>query len=246
LLERCEDALAALEQFNAADQQRIQDVLKIITSGQELDLRRFAGASEQNIVALANAAELDDYTYRVAGCVGEFWTKMCRTHLFPRAAMDDQNLLTDGVKFGKGLQLVNILRDIPKDLRQGRCYLPKDELLAAKLSPKDLLDPANEPKLRPIYNRHLAQAQAFLAAGWTYTNSLPRRFMRVRLACAWPILIGMKTIQKLRTGNVLDPAQRIKISRSELKGIVLRSALCHPFPPAWRRLFPGQRASRWE
>ena len=29
-----------------------------------------------------------------------------------------------GIRYGKGLQLVNILRDIPQDLRNGRCYIP--------------------------------------------------------------------------------------------------------------------------
>ena len=61
---------------------------------------------------------MDDYTYRVAGCVGEFWTRLCRAHLFPRAVVDDAMLLRDGIRFGKGLQLVNILRDIPADLRR--------------------------------------------------------------------------------------------------------------------------------
>jgi farnesyl-diphosphate farnesyltransferase len=237
LLERCEDALAVLEQFNSADQQRIQDVLKIITSGQELDLRRFAGASVENIVALRTAEELDDYTYRVAGCVGEFWTKMCRTHLFPRAKLDDRQLLGDGVRFGKGLQLVNILRDLPADLRQGRCYLPAHELSAAGLAPKDLLEPANEPKLRPLYARYLKLAEGHLAAGWDYTNALPARSVRVRLACAWPVLIGIRTLARLRASNPLDPQQRIKISRSEVKSVIVRSVLFYPWPPAWRNLF---------
>src|SRR6266568_9318569 len=80
LLERVEDSLSALQSFSAADQQLIRDVLTTITSGQELDLRRFAQASIQQIVALETDIELDDYTYRVAGCVGEFWTKICRKH----------------------------------------------------------------------------------------------------------------------------------------------------------------------
>ena len=29
---------------------------------------------------------------------------------------------------GKVLQLVNILKDLPEDIRNGRCYLPMDEL----------------------------------------------------------------------------------------------------------------------
>jgi farnesyl-diphosphate farnesyltransferase len=239
LLEHCEDALAALEQFTSADQQLIRDVLDTITSGQELDLKRFAGGSEKNVIALRNAQELDDYTYRVAGCVGEFWTKMCRAHLFPRAPLDDAQLLADGVRFGKGLQLVNILRDLPTDLRSGRCYLPADELVAAGLWPQDLIDPAKEAKLRPLYEQHVALAEAHLAAGWAYTNALPRGCARVRLACAWPILIGMKTLARLRKANPIDPDVRVKVPRSEVNRLIVRSVAVYPFPGAWRRLFPA-------
>ena len=237
LLERCEEALAMLECFDAADKERIREVLDTITSGQELDLRRFGGASDTQIIALQTERELDDYTYRVAGCVGEFWTKMCRAHLFPGAALDDKWLLANGVRFGKGLQLVNILRDLPADLRQGRCYMPVNELAAAGLAPGDLLEPQNMEKFRAIYGRYLAQAEAHLTAGWAYTNTLPWRCVRVRLACAWPILIGIKTLCRLRASNVLDPRQRIKINRSEVKSLILRSIVYYPLPSAWRRLF---------
>lgn len=83
LLERIEEALTVLGTLSDADRQRVREVLTTITSGQELDLRRFAGASAEQVVALRAPEELEDYTYRVAGCVGEFWTKMCRAHLFP-------------------------------------------------------------------------------------------------------------------------------------------------------------------
>lgn len=237
LLEHCEETLAALEQCAAADKERIRTVLNIITSGQELDLRRFGGASADAIAALRTGAELDDYTYRVAGCVGEFWTKMCRAHVFPNAKLDDAQLLADGVRFGKGLQLVNILRDLPADLRQGRCYLPTEELTTAGLTPKDLLSPASEPKFRPIYDRHLEEAQAHLTAGWAYTNALPWNCARVRLACAWPILIGVKNVSLLRTRNPLDAQQRLKVNRSDVKNVMLRSIVLYPFPSAWRRMF---------
>jgi len=237
LLEKVEDSLAQLKSLSPGDQRLVRAVLEIITSGQELDLRRFARASAGKIVALHADAELDDYTWRVAGCVGEFWTKMCRLHLFPDAKLDDAQLLAAGVRFGKGLQLVNILRDLPVDLQKGRCYLPSEKLAGVGLSPADLLQPANEPKLRPLYDRYLDLAESHLAAGWTYTNTIPRGQMRVRLACAWPILIGAKTIGRLRTGNVLDPRRRIKISRGEVRWIMVRSVLACPLPGAWRNLF---------
>src|SRR5262245_20867054 len=48
LLERIEESLALLRDFSATDQAAIREVLRVISGGQELDLRRFSGASVQN------------------------------------------------------------------------------------------------------------------------------------------------------------------------------------------------------
>jgi farnesyl-diphosphate farnesyltransferase len=235
LLENCEDSVALLETLTIKDRDLIRSVLRTITSGQELDLRRFATASAASIVALVRAEELDDYTYRVAGCVGEFWTHICRAHLFPKANLDESALFADAVRFGKGLQLVNILRDLPADLRLGRCYLPDLELRTLGLTPSDLLDSKNEARFRPLFEKHLTTARGHLDAGWRYTCTLPYRCVRVRLACAWPVLLGLQTLQLLATRPVLT-AHRLKVDRRALKAIMLRSVLLYPFPTLWRRL----------
>ncbi len=233
LLERAEESLRLLDQLPEADRRLVRDVLRVITSGQELDLKRFAETKAAALAALETEAELDDYTYRVAGCVGEFWTRICRAHLFPDARLDDNFLLRNGVRFGKGLQWVNILRDIPRDLRKGRCYLPRQSLAAAGLSADDLLSSGNHARFRPLYDQWLAGAEAHLAAGWDYTNALPSGQFRLRLACAWPILIGARTLRKLRHENMLDNTRRVKVSRPEIRALIGRSILLYPWPSAW-------------
>ena len=242
LLEKTEDSLALLQELSPEDLKLVREVLVTITSGQELDLRRFGGSTtgnppNQKIISLETAVELDDYTYRVAGCVGEFWTRMCRTHLFPHARLDEKQFIADGIRFGKGLQLVNILRDLPADLKNSRCYLPTQILDEAKLLPRTLLSPANEARFLPLFHAHLDQAEAHLAAGWRYTNTLPFGQFRVRLACAWPILIGGRTIEKLRAANVIELQQRVKVSRGEVRGILFRSLAATPVPAVWRKLY---------
>jgi len=239
LLENAEAGLGELQKFSVEDQKLVRGVLTVITGGQELDLRRFAGASAEKIVALETAADLDDYTWRVAGCVGEFWTKICRVHLFPQVRLDEEQFVTDGIRFGKGLQLVNILRDLPADLKKGRCYLPLEKLDAAKLWPETLLSPATEEKFLPLFREYLDKAEGHLRAGWHYTNTVPFRQFRVRLGCAWPILIGARTIEKLRAANVIDLRQNLKISHGERNRILLTSVLACPFPHAWQKLFPA-------
>ena len=241
LLARVEEGLGALKTFSAADQKLIREVLQTITSGQARDLQRFAKASAEKIIALETAAELDDYIYRVAGCVGEFWTKICRAHLFPKAKLDEEQLILDGIRLGKGLQLVNILRDLPADLKMGRCYLPMERLEEAKLFPEVLLSPANAGKFLPFYHAYLDTAESHLRAGWDYTNRLPFGQVRVRLACAWPVLIGMRTIEKLRAAGVLELRQRVKVSRGEVRGILWRSAASYLLPCVWQKQLGGGR-----
>ncbi|MSU22085.1 MAG: squalene/phytoene synthase family protein [Pedosphaera sp.] len=243
LLERIEEALTMLASFTSLDRGAIREVLATITSGQELDLRRFAGARKDQIVALKTDGELEDYTYQVAGCVGEFWTKICRGHLFPKAKLDDSKLLKQGVCFGKGLQLINILRDIPADLSMGRCYLPLDQLTERGLKPSDLLSPEHELRFRALYATYLDRAETYLADGWSYTNSLPYRCVRVRLACAWPILIGIQTLTKLRSADALHSLQPVKVTRNDVRKLIIRSVISYPLPGYWRQQFDAAKNS---
>jgi farnesyl-diphosphate farnesyltransferase len=237
LLQHCEESLRLLLDLSEADRLLVRDVLDIIISGQELDLQRFGAATADQIVALQTGEELDDYTYRVAGCVGEFWTKMCAAHLRLGNGLDGESLVRKGARFGKGLQLVNILRDLPQDLRHGRCYVPTPLLTEAGLVPEDLLSPQNAGRFRPAYDQLIALAEGHLAAGWEYTGLLPKRQVRLRLACAWPVLIGARTLRKLRHENMLDATRRVKVSRPEVRSLILRSVFLYPFGRAWDAQF---------
>jgi len=242
LLERAEDSLALLATLDAEDARLVRGVLDTILTGQELDLLRFRDATAANLVALETDADLDDYTYRVAGCVGEFWTRLCCRRLFRADTVNETQLLADGVRFGRGLQLVNILRDVPADARMGRCYVPRVRLAAAGLRPEDLLQPGKEAAFRPVHQALLAVAEAHLRAGWEYTNALPPDQWRVRLACAWPVLLGMRTLDRLRAGPGLAATQPVKISRAEVRAVIWRSVVRVPFPGAFRTLCPPRTA----
>jgi farnesyl-diphosphate farnesyltransferase len=236
LLEQVETALALLQTLTSADQVLVRKVLDTITTGQILDLERFSGATPGNPVALRTAEELEDYAFRVAGCVGEFWTHLCRKHVFPNVVLDESLLVQNGIRFGKGLQLINILRDLPADLRKGRCYLPSEELRSIGLAPADLLVTTNEQRLRPVYDAWVARAESYLAAGWVYTNTIPWRFIRVRLACALPILIGAETLGLLRSNSILNPKERIKIRRDAVARLFRQAVVLYPLPSAWKKL----------
>lgn len=215
LLERLPECLDLLDRMSAADRRLIQHVLGTIIQGQIFDLERFPGETEHELTALRDDRELEQYTYMVAGCVGEFWTEICRLHLKPVAHWDTTQAQR-GVRFGKGLQLINILRDIPADLRRGRCYLPVAE-------PQRLLEPAGFELIREEYHRWLDRAVEHLDVAWEYVQQIPAGQWRLRLACVWPIWIGQKTIARLRPVNPFAATRPVKITRSEVYRLMLSS-----------------------
>lgn len=242
LLRRIEEALGLLEGLEPGDLALVRQVLETITSGQILDLRRFPDDAEGRVHSLASAAELSDYTYRVAGCVGEFWTRVCLAHLPLPVHMDVERMVRLGISFGQGLQMVNILRDLPTDLRIGRCYVPSSELAPLGLDPADLLRPEIEATFRPLHSKLMAQAEHLLLSGWEYTMGLPVSWWRVRVACALPLLIGRRTLGLMGATKILDPGSRVKVERKEVRRLLARTLLAAPFPTRFGRLWKAVSA----
>ncbi len=241
LLEVVDSSVACLDSFSEEDKERIRRCLEIIISGQTLDLERFADASPENMVSLDDDSELDDYAYRVAGSVGEFWTSVSLGHLFKLGAEDERRIYELAVRFGKSLQMINILRDIPEDLAMGRCYIPSPALSEIKLTPTDLLDHRNIEIFRPLYYQYLNLTASHLEAAIEYIEMLPHSQFRLRVACMLPVLIAYRTLERLRDGNVLDPAERIKISREDINQVLKQVALAVPFPGSSTKLLNKAR-----
>ena len=219
LLEQVTLPVAALDSMNQVDKRIMRKCLKTIIGGQILDLERFGSLDEGEVQSLQTISELDDYAYRVAGCVGEFWTDITTTRTFSIDASERNRFFELAIRFGKALQYVNILRDIAEDLRLGRCYIPSDMMAEAGLSTSDLSEPSNFSKFEATYHSLLDDAADHFAAAVEYVGMVPHRQYRVRLACMLPIIIGQRTLAMLRTANVLDPNERVKVDRTEIKSI---------------------------
>src|SRR6266436_5031095 len=219
LLESLPDCLAWLEQMEEADRTDIRAVLEKITRGQMLDLQRFD--NPQEIRALSTAADLDEYTYLVAGCVGEFWTRLCLRHVRNFASLSEDQMLALGKRYGMALQLINVLRDAGSDLRAGRCYFPEYELSAAHLNASQIL---SEPeRFQPIYRTWLAKAKTGLESGMQYSRAIRNR--RVRAATVLPALIGARTLALVNQAKTGALQRTVKVPRSEVRRMILRLAL---------------------
>jgi farnesyl-diphosphate farnesyltransferase len=131
-----------------------------------------------------------------------------------------------GVHFGKGLQMTNILKDLAKDLARGRCYLPQNMLDEFKLGPQDLRESASVAPLRPLLASLIRVTLYHLEGGWQYILAIPRREVRLRMACLWPHLFAVKTLERVyHADDLLNPQSTVKISRREVYSIMAITTL---------------------
>ena len=132
----------------------------------------------------------------MAGCVGEFWTKLAAHHLPGFSRESFEKMMAWSVDYGKGLQLVNILRDRKEDPCRGRYYCHEDQI----------------PQLH-------AQALAYLQQGEKYVTALrPGRF---KVATALPLLLGKQTLALIKK---YPAAEKVKIKRRKVYETLLRAS----------------------
>ncbi len=225
LMQALPQCLPLLHTLHPADQASVRQVLGHITRGQQLDMARFG----PGLHALQTEAELSDYTWLVAGCVGEFWTELCGRHLPGYSLLPQAEMMRMGRAYGMGLQRLNIIRDAGADLAAGRCYWPEETLAHVGLTPEVLAHAAKTgdadtlQALAPLYTAWLDHTQAQLAEGMRYALALQP--LRLRLASALPALIGARTIALLRQAGPAALTQRVKMPRQEIRALLWRIAL---------------------
>jgi len=225
LMQALPQCLPLLHSLGQEDQRSVRQVLGHITHGQQLDMTRFG----PGLNALQTQAELADYTWLVAGCVGEFWTELCGRHLPGYSLLPQDVMMQIGRSYGMGLQRLNIIRDAGADLASGRCYWPVETLAKAGLTPAMLADmaktshPNTLETLAPLFCDWLDHTQTHLADGMRYALAL--KPWRLRLASALPALIGARTVDLLRQTGPAALKQRVKMPRHELRALLWRIAL---------------------
>jgi phytoene synthase len=107
-------------------------------------------------------AELEPYCHRVASAVG-----LMSVRIF---GFGDPAVRDYARELGVALQLTNILRDVAQDFRQGRVYLPVEDLARFGCSPDDIrteVDRAGRgvqsERLRAVLEHHAARARVFFS-----------------------------------------------------------------------------------
>lgn len=189
LLRRFGDCLVALGGLPEAERELVCRVLDTITAGQSEDLEAPQFTDEADTLRYADA---------VAGCVGVFWTQLGYATMGESFADPAARPLMEqaGLRYGRGLQLINMLRDEAEDAARGRRYLAGE-------------------------NRALwcDRAERYLYDGVDYAGRL--RSWQLRFATLLPALLGLRTLRLLRRRV---GTERVKISRAAVYLTLLHAA----------------------
>ena len=219
LMQQLQPCLQLLEGLAPADRDDVRAVLRHITRGQTLDVERFASGSGMR--ALDTPDQLREYTYLVAGCVGEFWTDLCFRHVPNFASRPASEMRLLGRDYGMALQLVNIVRDAGADLAQGRCYFPASELAQVSIAPDQIT--THPDRFEAIRKRWEEQARHGLEQGMRYVDAVTNR--RVRAASALPALLGARTLALMHAAGREGLKRKVKMPRVEVRSILMRLAI---------------------
>ncbi len=103
----------------------------------------------------ANFEELAHYCYGVASTVG-----LMTMHIIGFSGLE---AILYAIKLGVALQLTNILRDVGEDWRNGRIYLPQDELTAFGLHEADIAAGIVSENWRAFMRFQIARARQLYA-----------------------------------------------------------------------------------
>ena len=201
-----------------SDPQRaaIQRCVQIMTRGM-VEFQRSASAD-----GLRDVAQLDRYCYHVAGVVGETLTAFFCDHS-AEIAKRRHDLLALSVSFGKGLQMINVLKDIWEDHRRGACWLPRDVFGAAGVELRSLSPGRTGPgfggalmELVAITHRHLANALRYILI-------IPAGETGIRRSCLWPLGLAVLTLQRIRRTPGFSSGREVKVSRRSVGAVVFVS-----------------------
>jgi len=212
LIGKLEDCFHWFNQIGEEQRSFILDVVHAVCEGMEHDLSFFPTEHSAEPRALATEEELEHYCRLMGGKPGLFWSQLI--YHSTKICVPEETFYQWGQYIGDALQIVNILRDLPKDLQISRCYFPTSDLQKAGLTSVDLTDEKNSEKFEIVKRKWIVWGLQRLQKGVAYFSQLPKRQLGQRAAVAWPILWTADTLYAVyQTPDLLNAKKRVKIPR---------------------------------
>lgn len=174
---------------------------------------------------LKSIDDLNRYCYYVAGTVGllatRFFTEYSR-HFgsVSRAPLDESALA-----LATGLQMTNIIKDCWRDYQRNVCYFPEDVLNRNGLSSLNMFDQRNMRHTQRIVNGLVVIAVRHLSSAIDSILTFPRRALRIRLTCLWPLFLALGTLHKIKDNPQLLRGSKVSMTRQEVKNTLRRATM---------------------
>ncbi|BDS08299.1 phytoene synthase [Oceaniferula spumae] len=148
-------------------------------------------------------SELENYTYRVASCVG-----IISTRIFGCTHPDSEKY---AVALGHALQITNILRDVDEDLRNGgRIYLPLDDFTRFQYSERDLIGRVHDGRFMAMMAWQADRAEKYYQQALTHLQPEDAKALRAAEAMR---KIYHTILKKMRADGFQVFKQRYSISK---------------------------------
>lgn len=113
-------------------------------------------------------AALEDYCYRVAGSVGEM--------LIPILHPDPTDeLIQAGIQLGKGMQIVNMIRDVGQDMTLNRRYLPLEVFDRHGYTLTMFHNQEVNERFKAVIDDLTDQADLWFTEGLAYVDQYPKK-----------------------------------------------------------------------
>lgn len=126
--------------------------------------------------------DLSTYCYGVASTVG-----LMSMHI---VGFESNEAIPYAIKLGVALQMTNILRDVGEDYRNGRIYLPRDEMDAFGISESTLASGVVTDRWREFMRFQIARTRELYAQAWPGIRMLERDG-RLAIAAAGSLYRGI-------------------------------------------------------
>jgi farnesyl-diphosphate farnesyltransferase len=175
---------------------------------------------QRSLNGLPTLRDLDSYCYVVAGVVGEMLTELFCDHS-PELAARRPAMMTLAVRFGQGLQMTNILKDIWEDRDANSCWLPRNVFADIPGGLAQAMARREAATLTAGIDYLIAVARGHLAAALRYAQLLPKSDPGIRRFCLWPIGMAVLTLRKIHSQSGFTSGQQVKISRGAVRSTVL-------------------------
>ena len=179
------------------------DELAEIIEGMQMDLTQ---------ARYANFAELQLYCHRVAGVVGRLITRIL--------GFSRPETLDYADKMGLALQLTNIIRDVGEDARNGRIYLPMEDLQRFDVPAQTIMHAAPTPQFAELMAFQIARARATYREALALLPAADKKAQKMGLILAAIYYALLNEIERDGAQNVLK--YKIAIPGPRKKRIALK------------------------